>query len=65
MSRTQSPGGSYTLEVSSPGLDRKLVRPADYKGFTGSRVKLTIRRQLLQMATGILKEDSRVLSKDV
>jgi len=24
------PGGSYLLEVSSPGLDRKLVRPVDY-----------------------------------
>jgi ribosome maturation factor RimP len=35
------PGGSYTLEVSSPGLDRKLVRPADYERFTGSWVKLT------------------------
>jgi ribosome maturation factor RimP len=35
------PGGSYTLEVSSPGLDRKLVRPADYARFTGSRVKVT------------------------
>src|SRR5690242_2730021 len=33
--------GSYTLEVSSPGLDRKLFRPADYERFTGSRVKLT------------------------
>src|SRR6266550_2402063 len=37
------PGGSYTLEVSSPGLDRKLVRPADYERFTGSRVTLTTR----------------------
>jgi ribosome maturation factor RimP len=35
------PGGSYTLEVSSPGLDRKLVRPADFERFSGSRVKLT------------------------
>ena len=33
--------GAYTLEVSSPGLDRKLIRPADYERFTGSRVKLT------------------------
>ena len=33
--------GSYTLEVSSPGLDRKLFRPADYERFTGSLVKLT------------------------
>jgi ribosome maturation factor RimP len=38
------PGGSYTLEVSSPGLDRKLVRPSDYQRFTGSRVKLTTRQ---------------------
>jgi ribosome maturation factor RimP len=33
--------GSYTLEVSSPGLDRKLFRPADYERFTGSLIKLT------------------------
>src|ERR1700736_5244409 len=37
------PGGSYSLEVSSPGLDRKLTRPADFERFTGSRVKLTTR----------------------
>jgi len=37
------PGGSYVLEVSSPGLDRKLLRAADYQRFTGSRVKLTTR----------------------
>jgi len=35
------PGGSYLLEVSSPGLDRKLFRPADFERFQGSRVKLT------------------------
>jgi ribosome maturation factor RimP len=37
------PGGSYVLEVSSPGLDRKLSRAADYRRFTGNRVKLTTR----------------------
>ena len=37
------PGGAYVLEVSSPGLDRKLNRPADYQRFIGSRVKLTTR----------------------
>jgi ribosome maturation factor RimP len=31
------------LEVSSPGLDRKLSRPADFERFTGSRIKLTTR----------------------
>ena len=36
--------GSYTLEVSSPGLDRKLTRPSDFTRFTGSRVKLMTRQ---------------------
>jgi ribosome maturation factor RimP len=35
--------GSYTLEVSSPGLDRKLIKAADFTRFTGSRMKLTTR----------------------
>ncbi|HMF63050.1 MAG TPA: ribosome maturation factor RimP [Edaphobacter sp.] len=34
------PGTEYTLEVSSPGLERKLSRPADYARFTGSLVKV-------------------------
>jgi ribosome maturation factor RimP len=34
------PGTEYTLEVSSPGLERKLRGPADYDRFTGSLVKL-------------------------
>jgi len=38
------PGGSYTLEVSSPGLDRRLTRPADFARFTGSRLKLMTRQ---------------------
>ena len=37
------PGGSYVLEVSSPGLDRKLNRAADYERFAGSKVKLMTR----------------------
>jgi ribosome maturation factor RimP len=37
------PGGAYVLEVSSPGLDRKLSRAADFERFQGSRVKLTTR----------------------
>lgn len=36
--------GSYTLEVSSPGLDRRLIKAADFKRFTGSRLKLTTRQ---------------------
>ena len=40
------PGNSYLLEVSSPGLDRKLLRPTDYERFKGSRVKLKTRTPL-------------------
>ena len=36
--------GSYTLEASSPGLDRRLVKAADFTRFTGSRVKLSTRQ---------------------
>ena len=35
------PGGAYVLEVSSPGLDRKLKKAADFERFRGHRVKLT------------------------
>jgi ribosome maturation factor RimP len=34
------PGAEYTLEVSSPGLERKLLKPADYDRFKGSLVKV-------------------------
>jgi ribosome maturation factor RimP len=35
--------GAYTLEVSSPGLDRPLTRPDDYRRFAGRRAKLVMR----------------------
>lgn len=34
---------SYTLEVSSPGLDRKLLKPADYQRFAGKLAKVVLR----------------------
>jgi ribosome maturation factor RimP len=34
---------SYTLEVSSPGLDRPLRAAADYTRFAGRRAKLVMR----------------------
>jgi len=40
------PGNSYVLEVSSPGLDRKLFRPVDFERFAGSRIKLTTRNPM-------------------
>lgn len=35
--------GSFVLEVSSPGLDRKLVKPSDYAYFIGRRARLVLR----------------------
>jgi ribosome maturation factor RimP len=32
--------GRYTLEVSSPGLDRQLYGPRDYERFLGRRVRV-------------------------
>ena len=34
------PGAAYTLEASSPGLDRKLTRAADFERFAGCLVKV-------------------------
>ena len=34
------PGPRYILEVSSPGLDRKLLKPTDYERFAGRRAKI-------------------------
>lgn len=35
--------GSYTLEVSSPGLDRPLVKLADFERFAGERARVDTR----------------------
>ncbi|HWG21131.1 MAG TPA: ribosome maturation factor RimP [Terracidiphilus sp.] len=34
------PGSEYTLEASSPGLDRKLTKAEEFQRFTGSLVKV-------------------------
>ena len=38
------PGGAYTLEVSSPGVERKLSKPADFERFAGQKAKLVLRQ---------------------
>jgi ribosome maturation factor RimP len=40
------PGGEYLLEVSSPGLDRRLVTERDFKRFVGSRIRLMTREPI-------------------
>jgi ribosome maturation factor RimP len=37
------PGGRYTLEVSSPGVERKLLKPQDFERFQGKKAKVTLR----------------------
>ena len=36
------PGPGYILEISSPGLDRKLVKPADYERFVGRLARISL-----------------------
>jgi ribosome maturation factor RimP len=67
------PGESYTLEVSSPGLDRKLSKPKDFERFTGSRIKLMTKNpvnnnrffegRLESFSDGKLTLDTTVASK--
>jgi ribosome maturation factor RimP len=35
--------GEYTLEVSSPGVERKLKKPEDYQRFQGQKARLVLR----------------------
>src|SRR5215471_6199886 len=37
------PGGRYTLEVSSPGIERKLLKPQDYERFRGKKANIVLR----------------------
>ena len=39
--------GHYTLEVSSPGLDRPLVKPEDFRRFVGETIKVKLQAPLL------------------
>ncbi len=52
------PGGSYTLEVSSPGLERRLSRPEDFQRFRGRKAKVVLREpvQDQRLWEGVLAE---------
>ena len=49
--------GEYTLEVSSPGMDRLLFKVAQYAGYIGEMVELRLRSAFegRRKYTGILK----------
>ncbi len=36
------PGEGYSLEVSSPGVERKLSKAADFQRFSGQKVKISL-----------------------
>ena len=38
--------GHYTLEVSSPGVERKLSKPRDFERFQGQKAKITLREPI-------------------
>ena len=60
--------GSYTLEVSSPGLTRALKKPEDYQRYAGRLVRITTRApwEGRQVHSGILQglEDGQVRLKE-
>lgn len=62
--------GSYSLEVSSPGIDRPLTRAADFDRFAGFEVKLEAmtpvdgRKRFRGVLEGLDGEAVRVLPED-
>jgi ribosome maturation factor RimP len=60
--------GSYTLEVSSPGLTRALKKPQDYQRYVGRLVRVTTRApwEGSQVHCGILQglQEDRVCLKE-
>jgi ribosome maturation factor RimP len=52
------PGGHYTLEVSSPGVERKLSKPQEFERFVGQKVKVVLRQPVENQRTfvGALKD---------
>lgn len=62
--------GEYTLEVSSPGMDRPLFKLDQYRGFVGEQVKVRLRtafegrRNFTGQLVGIEGEDVVVVVED-
>jgi ribosome maturation factor RimP len=49
------PGNAYTLEVSSPGVERKLTKPADFQRFVGKKAKIVLREPVENQTSWIGK----------
>jgi ribosome maturation factor RimP len=62
------PGESYTLEVSSPGIDRKLSKPRDFERVVGQKIRVAVQEpiegqkwfegKLAQLAEGMLEMET-------
>ena len=61
--------GAYTLEVSSPGINRPLKKPAHFARFVGKRIRVRTRdlvdgRRLFLGILGQVVEDSVILTQE-
>ena len=62
--------GNYTLEISSPGLDRPIFKASDFARFAGSNVKIKLsvpssgRRNFTGVLQGMKGEDVVLLVGD-
>ena len=58
--------GQYTLEVSSPGIDRPLVRPSDFEDWAGYEAKIEMkeliagRKRFRGMLEGVEGDEVRI-----
>jgi ribosome maturation factor RimP len=58
--------GQYTLEVSSPGIDRPLARPSDFSAWAGHQAKIELkelvsgRKRFRGMLEGIVGDEVRM-----
>ena len=52
--------GDYRLEVSSPGLDRKLVKPEHFDRFAGELIKTRLKR----LVDGRRRVQGRLIERD-
>ena len=62
--------GNYSLEISSPGLDRPIFKATDFDRFAGRRVKIKLatpqagRRNFTGQLQGVQDEDVVLLEDD-
>jgi len=62
--------GAYSLEVSSPGIDRPLVRPTDFARFAGHEIKAELdqphagRKRLVGRLDGLDADENVVIEID-